>query len=179
MPYNLCETYSVKLLAFRVYRELFSREQDDKESTELFISKARALISQLPDQLTEKVQVDMIYGLLHRRIRKRLPRESVETFSELLKRAKSIEQPLEENIRDGKTSNAPDKKRIRCGYCKTNGHDIGGCPTLKNKNERRVGASSGSPSTGSTGRAPAVSSRSADAAPSTATETGRPAIKCN
>ncbi|KAJ8980854.1 hypothetical protein NQ317_008913 [Molorchus minor] len=91
---SLRSAYSVKLAPYRVYRELFEREQTDTETTELFVSKARALLAQLPDTevLSEKIKLDMIYGLLNKRIRKRLTRDSVNTFEELLKGARSIEQ---------------------------------------------------------------------------------------
>lgn len=77
-------TIGVKKPAYRVYRELSAREQDEHISTDLFICKARALLAHLPkNTATEAVQVDMIYGLLLHRIRKEVPREKVNNFKQL------------------------------------------------------------------------------------------------
>ncbi|XP_041986204.1 activity-regulated cytoskeleton associated protein 2-like [Aricia agestis] len=65
----------------RIHRELFSNPQTG-ENTELYISKARALLARLPPgDLSEKVKLDMIYGPLHTRTRQRLRRfASMETL---------------------------------------------------------------------------------------------------
>lgn len=76
---------------FAIFRELFSEEQDEKTLTEFFVHKARALLSRLTEKPSEKLQIDMIYGLLHRKIRKRLPRDEVQNFEDLVKRARIIE----------------------------------------------------------------------------------------
>ncbi|KAJ8977142.1 hypothetical protein NQ317_016808 [Molorchus minor] len=140
---SLRSAYSVKLAPYRVYRELFEREQTDTETTELFVSKARALLAQLPDTdvLSEKIKLDMIYGLLNKRIRKRLTRDSVNTFGELLKGARSIEQSLAES--QNKTSENSESnndkrkpKRTRCVYCKSFGHEVSECLVVKRKNEK-------------------------------------------
>ncbi|KAJ8928856.1 hypothetical protein NQ314_018522 [Rhamnusium bicolor] len=71
-----------------VYRELFSREQDSKTPTDVFICKARSILAQLPENtLTETVQLDMVYGLLNKKIREKVPRDKIETF----KRSASID----------------------------------------------------------------------------------------
>lgn len=51
-----------------VYREVFSREQLDNESCELYVCRNRALLAQLPYQLPERAQVDITYGLLRGRM---------------------------------------------------------------------------------------------------------------
>lgn len=49
----------------RIYKELFANPQKASEKTELFISKTRVLLSRLPkDDLTTKVQMDMVYETL-------------------------------------------------------------------------------------------------------------------
>lgn len=58
--------YRIKLPPFLIYRELFSSKQNENERT--FSQQTRALISRLPNVLIEKVQLDIIYGLLHRHI---------------------------------------------------------------------------------------------------------------
>ncbi|ENN80877.1 hypothetical protein YQE_02709, partial [Dendroctonus ponderosae] len=67
---------------YQIYRELFSREQG-KEPTDIFINKARALLAKLPstdEPIPIKSQIDMIYGLLHTRIRRNIPRDSIDSF---------------------------------------------------------------------------------------------------
>ncbi|KAI5637631.1 hypothetical protein NE865_09614 [Phthorimaea operculella] len=46
-------------------------------------------------RFAEKVQLDMVYGLLDHRIRKRIRREDVTTFSQLLKLARTIEEEFD------------------------------------------------------------------------------------
>lgn len=89
--------------AYAIYRELFATEQDEGMKTEIFIAKTRALLSKLPKPaLPAVVQLDMIYGLLNRRIQKRVPRESVENFDQLIHNARLAELTM-------KNKNAQDK----------------------------------------------------------------------
>lgn len=82
---------------YRVYRELFSRQQDTKTPVHVFVCEARAILAQLPNNmLTEEIQLDMVYGLLNKKIREKLRRNEVDNFSELLIRAREIEELDEE-----------------------------------------------------------------------------------
>ncbi|XP_061728816.1 uncharacterized protein LOC133533784 [Cydia pomonella] len=82
---------------FVIYTELFSLVQGE-QNTEIFVSKARALLAKLPrEDLSERVQIDMVFGLLDRRIRKRLKRDNIDTFDTLLKHCQSIEDSRKEN----------------------------------------------------------------------------------
>ncbi|KAJ8954459.1 hypothetical protein NQ317_017147, partial [Molorchus minor] len=92
----LKDTFSKTLPSHLIYREIFSREQSADETTELFVSRIRALISKLSYELPAEAQLDMIYGLLHRKIRKRLPRDNFEDFNTLLKKSRDIERSLKE-----------------------------------------------------------------------------------
>ncbi|XP_047038975.1 uncharacterized protein K02A2.6-like [Helicoverpa zea] len=93
----LRQTFGPRLPPHRIYRELFRVEQMS-EKTDVFVCKARALIAQLPaNTLPENpVQLDMVYGLLHRRIREKVSRQSFSSFSELLEKARAVEDLLEE-----------------------------------------------------------------------------------
>nr|XP_049706445.1 uncharacterized protein LOC126056718 [Helicoverpa armigera] len=93
----LRQTFGPRLPPHRIYRELFRVEQYN-EKTDVFVCKARALIAQLPaNTLPENpVQLDMVYGLLHRRIREKVSRQSFSSFSELLEKARAVEDLLEE-----------------------------------------------------------------------------------
>lgn len=79
----------------KVLRNIFAREQGD-ERAEVFIPSVRALLSKLTYAVPVCMEIDIIYGLLHRRIRKRLTRESIETVDNLLEKARAIEDSLAE-----------------------------------------------------------------------------------
>ncbi|GBP51321.1 Activity-regulated cytoskeleton associated protein 2 [Eumeta japonica] len=77
------------------YQQLFSLEQGD-ENTDIFVARARALLVKLPlGAITEKVEIDIVYGLLHKRIRKRLPRDAVISFDDLVRCARDVEDSIE------------------------------------------------------------------------------------
>ncbi|XP_072375550.1 activity-regulated cytoskeleton associated protein 1-like [Diabrotica undecimpunctata] len=94
----LKDAYSKKLVHYLLFREVFSREQNSGEPTELFVSHIRALHAQLPYTLTEEVQLDMVYSLLVRKLRKRLPRYKFYNFKELLMESIEIEASLKEGL---------------------------------------------------------------------------------
>lgn len=147
----LQDVYSKKLPPHLVFREIFSREQNFDESTELFVCRIRALIAQLTYLLQEEIQLDMIYGLLHRKIKKRLPRNKFSTFKELLENSRDIEASLQESStakertdfekiqpKEAKKSFAFEKKiRPRCAYCKNFGHEKDSCRKLKKESEHK------------------------------------------
>ncbi|XP_059055841.1 uncharacterized protein LOC131849740 [Achroia grisella] len=78
----------------KVFRDIFKSEQD-ADRTEVFVARLRALLTTLPYVLEERVQLDIIYGLLNRSIRKRVTRESVTTI-ELIYKARNVEEALSE-----------------------------------------------------------------------------------
>ncbi|XP_061721835.1 activity-regulated cytoskeleton associated protein 2-like [Cydia pomonella] len=101
---DLQHAFGKRKAPFLIFREIFREEQSD-EKTEIFICKTRALIAQLPYSLEETIQIDIVYGLLNRRIRKRVPRESVTSFNDLLRKTRSVEDSLVEmNETNGTTS---------------------------------------------------------------------------
>ncbi|KAF9824746.1 hypothetical protein SFRURICE_016855 [Spodoptera frugiperda] len=87
--------YGAARPAHRVLRDIFATEQQS-ESADVYISRVRANISRLPYPLPEQMQLDIVYGLLHRRIRKRVPRDSVSSVDCLLERARYVEEMLGE-----------------------------------------------------------------------------------
>lgn len=62
----------------QIYQELFSCKQGN-EKTDIFISKARALLAQLKGEsaVSEHVQLDMVYGLLNVHVRDKVLRDQV------------------------------------------------------------------------------------------------------
>lgn len=87
--------YGAARPAHRVLRDIFATEQQS-ESADVYISRVRANISRLPYPLPQQMQLDIVYGLLHRRIRKRVPRDSVSSVDCLLERARYVEEMLGE-----------------------------------------------------------------------------------
>lgn len=123
----LRHAYGYAKPAYQIYRELFSQEQSHDENTDIFISKARALLAHLPAEpaVHETTQLDMVYGLLHHRIRERVPRDRIKTFMELIEATRVVEQTLFHK----KNSNPvqANKKKLQCTYCKNYGHSKDEC----------------------------------------------------
>ena len=85
---NLICAYGDRRPPHRIYLEIFATPQD-KENTDIFVARVRALLARLPKgDVTESAQLDMTYGLLHSRIKKRLRREECHNFYELLRLAR-------------------------------------------------------------------------------------------
>ncbi|KAJ8940962.1 hypothetical protein NQ318_010363 [Aromia moschata] len=133
--------------AHKIYRELFSKEQKEEEKTDLFVSRCRALLSRLPNTpvLPEAIQLDMVYGLLHLKIRERVPRDSLSNFEDLINEARKVEVTLQEikmipTSSQGKPvpSKVPgdpskSKSKKQCTYCKAYGHIRDECRKLSQK----------------------------------------------
>ncbi|XP_063373838.1 uncharacterized protein LOC134661628 [Cydia amplana] len=101
---DLQHAFGKRKAPFLIFREIFREEQGD-EKTEIFICKIRALIAQLPYSFEENIQIDIVYGLLNRRIRKRVPRDDVKSFNDLFRKTRSAEDSLAEvNETNGTTS---------------------------------------------------------------------------
>lgn len=60
----LRQTYGPKKPAYRIYKELFSGEQKEDTPTDIFVCKARALLSKLLYAIPLSESIQMIYGLL-------------------------------------------------------------------------------------------------------------------
>jgi hypothetical protein len=129
----LRSTFGARKPPHRVYRELFAKDQDNKVATNVFVCKARAILSHLPaGTLSEEIQLDMVYGLLNVRIRERIPRDKVTSFTELLDMARGVEETFAEK-RDP-TSEAKTATIVRCAYCKNAGHTKEECQKLAKRN---------------------------------------------
>nr|XP_034192202.1 activity-regulated cytoskeleton associated protein 2-like [Osmia lignaria] len=105
-------TFVPRRPAYQVYTEVFRTAQDPKVPTDLFISKKRALLAELPELPTESVQIDMLYGLLRFHLRERISGESITSFTDLVNRAREIEK-LEKEAQQQNLEERPVKKDQR------------------------------------------------------------------
>ncbi|KAH9629366.1 hypothetical protein HF086_008152 [Spodoptera exigua] len=137
---RLRDTYGVAQPAHQVLRDIYAAEQRDDERVDSFICKVRALIAKLPYKLDEQMQIDMCYGLLHRRVIKRVPRDSIVSLDKLLCSARIAEEnyfKLKKNqnkhslckIHTDNTGTETEtatrnhnKTRLRCRHCRSFGH---------------------------------------------------------
>lgn len=154
--------YGVPRPAYKVFRDIFAREQGS-ERADVFVSGVRALLSKLPYDVPEVMKLDIVYGLLDRRIRKRMCRDAVDDLDQLITKARFVEESLAEvsdsNISTIASSNpriteqaspASTKcedlgakrseggaKRVRpkCTYCKLFGHTVETCRRVPGKKE--------------------------------------------
>ncbi|XP_073959735.1 uncharacterized protein [Choristoneura fumiferana] len=159
---RLRAVYGAPRPAYKILREIFSAEQQS-ERAEVFVCKIRALLVKLPYVVPETMQIDVIYGLLHRRVRKRLPRDTIESVDSLLSKARAAEDTINESAiklssatiasdsvtekvpaisvyntnTGGSIPNAPDKpkrNRVRCSACKVYGHAAEVCRNTNGAN---------------------------------------------
>lgn len=127
--------------AYQIYRDIFAKEQASDESTDLFVARVRSLFAKLTDKPSESIQLDMVYGLLNRRIRKRIMREDIQNYENLLQRARTVERNLTDcapkkiEQRDAIRRDAPrtrdnakkNRERPRCTFCARYGHTVEEC----------------------------------------------------
>ena len=110
---------------YKIFRELFSREQSLSEPTDIFVSHARALLAKLPPtpKLDEQHKLDMVYGLLNNNIRKGVHRDVIATFEDLILKARAVEDFMEVK----QTNNKDSRNKVRCSFCNYYGHNQGEC----------------------------------------------------
>lgn len=137
-------TFGPRKPPYKVYRELFKEVQELEVKTDIFICKCRSILAQLPNgTLNENTQMDMVYGLLHAKVREKVPRDAVTSFNELLSKARIAEESF--NFEDifetsGELNESKNdikrKLRPRCAFCKNIGHTKDECRKLANKQQK-------------------------------------------
>ncbi|KAG5897889.1 hypothetical protein JTB14_000769 [Gonioctena quinquepunctata] len=133
-------TFGPQKPAHCVYR---ATEQDSNTPTDIFVCKARPISAQSPTgMLTEEIQLDMVYGLLNRKIR-----EKIKTFTELLTISRLLEETFKRSesvvVKDGQkwytsslnsasscsVSKANVSSLLLCYGCGKPGYIRSDCPT--------------------------------------------------
>ncbi|XP_036346322.1 uncharacterized protein LOC118755602 [Rhagoletis pomonella] len=116
---------------WRIFSEISQEKQKFTEPTDVFICRKRQLFAQLSEKLSEKTMINMIFSQLVLKIREKIPRESVGTFSELLDKAREAELLLGESKEVYKAvdlaSNSTSKIPLRCSYCRKKNHSVENC----------------------------------------------------
>lgn len=93
---NLISAFGDRRPPYKIYLDIFDNPQGN-ENTDIFVSKLRALFAKLPKHdITENARLDITYGLLNTRIRKRIRREDFTSFNILLNLARSVEDSIGE-----------------------------------------------------------------------------------
>lgn len=134
---------------YKVYKELFALEQDLNTPIDVFICKTRVILAQLPkDMISEEIQLNLVYGLLNKKIREKVPRDDVNTFSELLENARLIEEFVDETTSADQPKTFSNKSR--CSFCKNMGHTKEECRKLISRKERPLENVSSHPNTPAT-----------------------------
>ncbi|KAL0829830.1 hypothetical protein ABMA28_003313 [Loxostege sticticalis] len=87
--------FGVPRPGYKIFRDIFSAEQNS-ERADVFVCKVRALLSKLPYVVPEIMKLDIVYGLLDRRIRKRVPRDAVDGLEQLITKVRLVEEQLAE-----------------------------------------------------------------------------------
>ncbi|GBP63067.1 Dynein heavy chain 3, axonemal [Eumeta japonica] len=95
--YKLRSMYGVPRPAHKIFRDIFSMEQGSVRA-DIFITRVRALFAKLPYELSEITKIDIVYGLLDRRIRKRVPRELIHSLDVLVNKSRLVEESLAEAV---------------------------------------------------------------------------------
>lgn len=120
-----------------VFRDVFSTEQGD-ELADSFIVRIRAMLSRLPYQLPEETRLDMIYGLLHKRIRKRIPRDTVMTIESFIDKSRSVEESLIEGISPATESVSTTPQSHKASPIVFDEHAVDHAPTRSNMSRAAV-----------------------------------------
>ncbi|KAI8116602.1 hypothetical protein CVS40_11354 [Lucilia cuprina] len=81
---------------WRIFAEIFQDKQKPNESTDSFVCKKR-LFAQLKERISEKTKINMIFSQITVQVREKISRDSIETFQDLLNKAREIELTLLEN----------------------------------------------------------------------------------
>lgn len=118
-----------------IYCQLFATRQDETTPTGEFIAKKRPLLADLEHEHEEKIQINMVYGLLKPSLKEKVSRLSITTFVNLIEKAREVEK-LHEEVRERRTpkqsnNDVNHKKKVRCQYCRNFGHTADECRKRK------------------------------------------------
>jgi hypothetical protein len=120
---------------YRLFQDIFETPQTATISTDQYVTMQRDRLARMSRKLDEEWQLDVVYGLLRKAIRDRVPRDAVANFAELLEKARVVEQSERESRKTLQEAAAPEKRGeksqgnrwIKCEYCRNFGHEEHEC----------------------------------------------------
>lgn len=95
----LQDSFAPKKTAYEIYADVFSSKQEANEPTDEFIKQKRALLAELANPHPDDVQIDMIYWMLKKQIRRKIPRSAIISFDDMIEKARYMD-----NMEKRKTS---------------------------------------------------------------------------
>ena len=117
---------------WRIFLEINLDKQKPFEPTDSFVCRKRRLFAQLSEKLSETTMLDILYSQIQLTIRKKVNRESITSFQELMQKARDVEMILNENKEiksKPKTTDTEeaDKSAVRCTFCRKKNHTAETC----------------------------------------------------
>lgn len=119
--------------AYQIYLEIFEKKQGEDEAIDTFVCNKRALLAQLPDGRHDvETELDLIYGLLHIKYRRHIPRHDIKNYKDLLEQGRVIEHNSQEEVEEKSSGPVRGRKATkRCTYCNYRGHTFDNCRKRK------------------------------------------------
>ena len=113
---------------WRIFAEIFQDKQKVNENTDVFVCRKRRLFAQLKEKVSEKMIINMLFSQLSIHIRDKISNEGINSFQDLLSKARDIECSYNEN-RDSfmKQIESKEKTAARCTFCRKKNHTADVC----------------------------------------------------
>lgn len=127
------QTFAPRKLPYQIYIEIFKEKQAEGVPTDVFLNAKRALLATLPTgSHSEEQQINLLFGLLRHQIRERLQRNDVNTFEQLIQKARNIEEVLAEGRnctqkQPAASANNTSIVQPNCTICNKPGHSKDVC----------------------------------------------------
>lgn len=121
--------------------EIGQDKQAESETTDAYVTRQMSRLTRLIDfPINESQQIDMIYGHMRLKIKKGVPRDTVNSIIQLLDKARTIEQHEQE----AKALTPSEPKT--CAFCKIKGHVESDCRKKKAMRPETSGSTGTKPS---------------------------------
>lgn len=87
----LQEAYAPRRAAYEIYAELFSTKQEGNVATDEFVKRKRALLAELAEPHPEEAQIDMIYWMLRKQVRRKMPRKAIISLDDMVEKGRYVD----------------------------------------------------------------------------------------
>jgi hypothetical protein len=89
---------------YRLFQDIFETPQSAAISTDQYVTMQRDRLARMSRKLDEEWQLDVVYGLLRKAIRDRVPRDAVANFAELMEKARGARETVRSSVSTAETS---------------------------------------------------------------------------